>query len=270
MRLGGFVIHGNNADTLGPCLDSLQAVADEVVAVDSCSRDGSAELVRERGVRHVVHPWEGYGAARAAAAKALAGFDYLLYLDSDERLLPDAIEALRRWKASRPDAPYYALVLRDWAELPTGRFLFRTQRTNRLVRADHAVWTPRLIVHESLPPDRTVRLPIAIEHRFTTSVEDMRAKVERYAMLWAVRFHAEGRRAKPPEVERAVHFAREALLKGSVFRGGTQALRLAAAVAHHHARKYALLREVERGGHRELVRAYAEGRLAELYRMLPR
>ena len=68
MRLGGFVIHGNNADTLARCLDAIAAVADEVVAVDSCSSDGSAELARSRGIRQVVHRWEGYGAARQVAA----------------------------------------------------------------------------------------------------------------------------------------------------------------------------------------------------------
>ena len=50
-----------------------RAVADPVVAVDSCSTDGSAGLVRARGIPAIVHPWEGYGAARAVGARALDG-----------------------------------------------------------------------------------------------------------------------------------------------------------------------------------------------------
>jgi len=269
MRLGGFVIHGNARDTLARCLDSLSAVADVHVAVDSRSTDGSAELDRARGFAHVVHPWEGYGAARAEAVRALRGCDYVFFLDSDEWLEPDAIAAIAAWKASAPAAPYYALARRDWAELPSGRFLFRTEHHIRLVRYDAARWDRSMIVHEALPPGPVVRLPAALDHRFATDVAGMRAKVDRYALLWAIRFHREGKRAKPPLVQKVAHLAREAFLKGALRRGGAAGWQLAEAVAHYHARKYALLREVERGGFRELVAAYEAGRLEELYRMLP-
>jgi glycosyltransferase involved in cell wall biosynthesis len=268
MRLGGFVIHGDNADTLPRCLDGLAAVADELVAIDSCSRDGSADLARARGFRHLVHPWEGYGAARAEAARALAGCDYLFFLDSDEWLLPDAIAALRAWKTASPDLPYYALPRHDWAELPGHRFRFRTEWHVRLVRADHARWEPRMIVHEALPPARTGRVNAAVEHRFATDTRSLRAKVDRYALLWAVRAHAEGRRGKPVALQRVAHFLREALLKGAVFRGGADALALARAVAEHQSRKYALLAQVSRGAHADLVAALRERRLADVYRLL--
>ncbi|HYG68758.1 MAG TPA: glycosyltransferase family 2 protein [Anaeromyxobacteraceae bacterium] len=270
MRLGGYVIHGDNADTLPRCLDSLAAVSDALVAVDSCSRDGSADLSRARGFRTIVHPWEGYGAARAVAAEALAGCDYVFFLDSDEWLLPDAIEAIRAWKRSGPDAPHYALVRRDWADLPTGRFLFRTERHVRLVRADAARWERRMIVHEALPRARTVNLPIALEHRFATDVAAMRSKIDRYALLWALRFHREGRRPKPAWLQHVAHLGRGAVLKGAVLRGGLEAWRLADALARYHARKHELLREVRRGAYPDLVRALEEDRLGDLYRHLPR
>jgi (heptosyl)LPS beta-1,4-glucosyltransferase len=269
VRLGGFVIHGNSAETLGRCLDSLAAISDELVAVDSCSTDASADLVRARGARHVVHPWEGYGAARAVAVRALEGCTHVFFLDSDEWLEPGAVAALRAWKAAPTDAPYASLVRRDWAELPGRRFLFRTERHVRLVRRDAAAWEPRMIVHEALPPAPTVRLPIALEHRFATDAGLMRTKVDRYALLWALRFAAEGRRAKSPALQKVAHVAREALLKGALLRGGLDGLRLAEAVAHYHARKYALLKELKAGAYPDLVRAYAEGRLADVYRLLP-
>jgi len=111
---------------------------------------------------------------------------------------------------------------------------------------------------------------IAIEHRFATSLEAFRAKEERYALLWAVRAHAEGRRAKWPPLQAPAHAVRLALLRGAAFRGGLPALRLAWGFGRYHARKHALLRELRAGGHAELARAYAEGRLADLYRLLPR
>jgi (heptosyl)LPS beta-1,4-glucosyltransferase len=269
MRLGGFVIHGNAAPELGRALDSLRAVSDEVVAVDSGSTDGSAELARARGARVVAHPWEGYGAARAAAVRALAGCDYVFFLDSDEWLEPEAVEAFRAWRRGGPRAPRYAVRRRDWAELASGRFLFGSDPHVRLARPSHATWAPREIVHEALPREGAEDTGIVVEHRFATSLEAFRAKEERYALLWAVRAHAEGRRPKWPPLQAPAHALRLGLLRGAVFRGGVPALRLAWGFGRYHARKHALLGELRAGRHGELARAYADGRLAELYRLLP-
>ena len=265
MRLGGYVIHGDNRDTLGACLESLLAVCDEVVAVDSCSTDGSAELARGMGVRSVSRPWRGYGAARAAAMETLGPSDYVLFLDSDEHLLPEAREVLRAWRESSPQGPGFRLPVRDWAELEGHRFLYRTHWRTRLVRRDLAVWRPEMIVHEAPPRMRSARLPAHIEHRFATSLEGRAQKEERYALLWAVRALAEDRRLKPPALQRPAHLLRDCLLHGALWRGGLDAVRLAWAVANYHAAKYRHLRTLRRGGHPELRRAFEEGRYEEVF-----
>lgn len=266
MRLGGFVIHGNNRGTLGACLDGLGAVCDEVVAVDSASTDGSAELARERGARVVHHPWRGYGAARAAAVRALEGCDWLLYLDSDEWLLPESVEALRRWRAREHATPAYRVALRDWAELPTGRFLYRVHWRARLVRREAAAWRDAQIVHEALPRMAAPRLAdVAVEHRFATQVGHRALKEDRYALLWALRAHAEGRRRKLPALQRPAHLFKDLVLRGALWRGGREAARLAWAVSGYHAHKYTFLGELERGAHPELARALAEGRYADVF-----
>lgn len=269
MKLGAFVIHGNAAGDLDRCLASLAAVADELVAVDSGSTDGSARIAADRGARRVELPWQGYGAARAAAAAALADCDYVLFLDSDEWLLPEAIDALRAWRLAGPSAPYYLLRRRDWAELAGHRFLFGEERHVRILRRGMATWSPRQIVHEALPRSGAVETAIRIEHRFATSLEAFHAKEERYALLWAVQAHAEGRRPKWPPTQRLAHALRLGLARGAVLRGGLDAWRLAWGFGRYHAQKHAQLRALRDGARPELVRAYAEGRLADLYRLLP-
>lgn len=269
MRLGGFVIHGNAAATLGRCLDGLAAVCDEVLAVDSESTDGSAELDRAHGARRVVHPWQGYGAARAAAAAALAHCDYLFFLDSDEWLEEAAVRTLRAWKTSAPAAPAYTVIRRDWAELPTGRFLFASDPHVRMARPAHARWTPRMLVHEALPREGAEPLDAVVEHRFATSLEEFRAKEERYALLWALQAQAEGRRAKWPPLQAPAHALRLSVFKGALLRGGLPALRLAWGFGRYHARKHELLRALRAGAHPELTRALEAGRLEELFRLLP-
>jgi (heptosyl)LPS beta-1,4-glucosyltransferase len=268
VRLGGFVIHGNSAPTLPACLESLKAVADEVVAVDSGSTDGSAGAVDAAGVRAVHHPWQGYGAARAAAVQALASCDWVLYLDSDEHLEAPARAALLEWKRSGSQAPAHLLPVHDWAELSTGRFLYRTHHRARLVRRESATWSAKMIVHEALSQRGAVKLAAApIEHRFATDILARGHKEELYALLWAVRAHAEGRRAKTPWLQRPAIFLRDAFFKGAAWRGGAKGLQLAWAVAAYHSRKYERLRELEAGSHTDLAAAFERGDYARIFEL---
>src|SRR5439155_22695600 len=122
------------------------------------------------------------------------------------------------------------------------------------VRRELAAWTPQMIVHEALARPDAVRLPGAqIEHRFATDIPARSEKEEVYALLWAVRAHAEGRRSKWPWLQRPAMFVRDALFKGAAWRGGRAGLRLAWAVAAYHSRKYERLRELRAGKHGELA-----------------
>lgn len=263
MRLGGFVIHGSDVSLLPGCLDSLKAVADEVVAVDSGAGGFTAP-----GVRTVKHAWEGYGSARAAAVRALEGCDWVLYLDSDERLEQPAREALLRWKQAGSTAAAHLLPVHDWAELPSGRFLYRTHHRARLVRREAATWAPKQIVHEALAQPDAVRLDAPIEHRFAIDIPQRGEKEETYALLWAVRAHAEGRRVKPAWLQRPAMFVRDAFFKGAAWRGGVAGLKLAWAVAAYHSRKYELLRELRAGRHLELSKAFDRGEYGWIFEQL--
>lgn len=270
MRLGGFVIHGNSVRTLGECLDGLQQVCDEVVAIDSCSTDGSFEMVTSRGVRSIRLTWQGYGAARAAAAKALQGCDYLFFLDSDEYLLPAAVQHLRDWRNSNPTAAAYRLQRRDWAELSGGRrFLYRIDKRARLVRLDFARWAPEMIVHEALPHGRYPLTEAVIEHRFASGFKGRTAKDQAYALLWAIHAFHEHRRPKPAWLPRAASVVRDLIFRGALFRGGLDAVRLSWAVSRYHAQKQLFLRRVRSGQYAGLVAEFQAGEFVKLFQDLP-
>lgn len=266
MKLSGFVIHGNHSATLRECLESLLAVCDEVVTVDSNSNDGSAELVRSLGVRSERFAWQGCGAARAEAKRLLAPADYVFFLDADESLNEASRKRVLEWRKTAATLPYYTLKRRDWAELPSGRFLYRKETRKRLVRWDHAVWTPDMILHDALPSDASQALAGAfIDHHFAQSIPGIEEKQELYSLLYAVRLAAKGRRSRSTFGLRTAHVLRDAVVKGAFFRGGGRALSLAWAVSKTHARKYEILREIEAGGHQELLALFRAGRYAELF-----
>lgn len=85
----------NEADSLAECLASVQGFVQEMVVVDTGSEDGTVSIAKAAGA--IVHhlPWPGdFAAARNSALEWCSG-DWVLVLDGDEQLQPEAMEPLR-------------------------------------------------------------------------------------------------------------------------------------------------------------------------------
>lgn len=102
---------------LAACLASVRGLADEIVVVDTGSRDDTAALARRLGARVVDFPWcDDFSAARNAGLAAATG-RWILVLDADESVPPAAHEPLRAL-VSGPTGRAYNLVQRS--TLPGG------------------------------------------------------------------------------------------------------------------------------------------------------
>ena len=87
---------------LGECLRSVQGFADEMVVVDTGSTDATVAIAEAAGARVEQIPWPGdFAPARNQALEFLNG-DWVLVLDADEQLRPEAIPALKALMA-QPD-----------------------------------------------------------------------------------------------------------------------------------------------------------------------
>ncbi|MER5176822.1 CDP-glycerol glycerophosphotransferase family protein [Streptomyces sp. NPDC002896] len=109
---------------LHACLESVlgQSFTDfELIAVDDCSPDGSGAIVDEFAVRDprvtVVHLPEnvGLGPARNAGLERATG-EYVVFLDSDDSLAQDALQAIsdRLKDTDSPDVLVYDYVRTYW------------------------------------------------------------------------------------------------------------------------------------------------------------
>src|ERR1700739_145623 len=82
--------------------------ADEIVLVDSGSKDHTCEIAREHGARVLVEPWRGYVAQKQFAIE-LCSKDWVLLLDADEEVSAGLAEEIRAAIANPAAASGYKL-----------------------------------------------------------------------------------------------------------------------------------------------------------------
>jgi predicted Zn-dependent protease len=100
---------------LAGCLESVHTLADEILVVDTGSKDATVEIALAHGARVVSTPWtDDFAAARNVGLEHLRT-DWVLWLDADERLAPESRSVLRRlMDTEAEDAPptvYLPLIL---------------------------------------------------------------------------------------------------------------------------------------------------------------
>ena len=85
----------NEEARLGACLASVKGFVDEMVVVDTGSEDRTIAIAEAAGARVEQIPWPGdFAPARNTALTFLSG-DWVLVLDADEQLRPEAIPELK-------------------------------------------------------------------------------------------------------------------------------------------------------------------------------
>ena len=82
------VIARDEEATIGMAIKSVLALVDEVIVVDTGSRDNTRIIAEGYGARVVDVPWEDDFSAVRNTALAEAGCDWILVLDADEYLQP--------------------------------------------------------------------------------------------------------------------------------------------------------------------------------------
>ena len=99
MTLSVAMVAMDEEANLGRTLASVRW-ADEIVLVDSGSKDRTCDIAREYGARVVVEPWRGYVAQKQYAID-LCTKDWVLLLDADEEVSSGLAEEIRAVLADR-------------------------------------------------------------------------------------------------------------------------------------------------------------------------
>ncbi|MCK4568931.1 MAG: glycosyltransferase family 2 protein [Bacteroidales bacterium] len=84
-KLSAVIITLNEERNIGRCIDSLIAVADDIVVIDSGSTDNTKDICKEKGARFIFNKWAGY-IEQKNFANGLAEYPHILSIDADEAL----------------------------------------------------------------------------------------------------------------------------------------------------------------------------------------
>lgn len=233
MAMTAAVLALNEADFLDGCLVSLAWADELLVLVDAASRDRTAEVARRHTERVVELPFGGFPRQRNRALE-LAGGEWVLFVDADERVPPALAAETRRAIGDRPEAAGFWIPRRNLIRGHWVRYAgWWPDRQLRLLRRGQARYDESTLVHEVAQldgPAGTLTEPLI--HLNYETLAEFQAKQARYARLEARSLWQQGHRARPHNlVLQPLRELRRRLLDLDGYRQGRLGLELSASMA---------------------------------------
>lgn len=185
LKISVAIIVKNEADRIARLLNSV-GFADEIVVVDSGSRDDTVAVCEKWGARVIYHEWSGHIAQKQFALQQTAS-EWILSLDADEEVSDALAKEIRdRLDNVTPDVcgfsmPRLSKYLGRW--IRHGGWY--PDRKVRLVRRGKAVWGG-IDPHDKLEVDgKVVPLSEPIFHYVYRSIADQVATINSFSDIYA-------------------------------------------------------------------------------------
>lgn len=245
VKISGVVITYNEENNIARCLDSLLEVVDEVVVIDSFSKDRTKEICLSRGVRFVEHPFrshidqKNYGLTQAHHPCVLS-------LDADEYLSEELKQSILEVKQSWPAEAYRMNRLSSYGNRWIKHGSWYPDRKIRLWNRAIGFWGgenphDKVLIKAGV---RVKHLHGNILHRAYKDSSSTLDKIQRYSQIFA---HGNSGREPSSAAKIVIHTAWAFCQGYFVKRGfldGFEGLMVAMAEANHVFYKYAKLHEL--------------------------
>jgi len=169
LLLGVHLIVRNEADVISRCLESVRAIADELIVVDTGSADGTPDIARSFGAVVISAEWEDDFAKARNIALAHSAAEWVLVIDADEAVTGGA-DVLRDFLQQTEAAALTVEMENRYGPSPWERVIFHPVRLFRRGEPDHFRFQGRLheqIVSakgEGIPSSRIAPSPLRLVH----------------------------------------------------------------------------------------------------------
>lgn len=179
------IICKNEEKNIARCIQSLKLVSQDIVVIDSGSKDKTVEEAKRAGARVFIHKWQGYSKQKNLGNK-YALHDFILSLDADEELSPFLANNIKREMICPKFDAYEFEFSARFGDKIIRHGGWHCERHTRLFRKSKTRWNDSL-VHEKLVVDRLAikHIPGYVYHYTAPTREYYREKMNRYAKEFA-------------------------------------------------------------------------------------
>lgn len=159
----------NEAPIIERVLAGAKAFCNELIVVDTGSTDGTQDLARAMGAKVFNFPWINDFAAARNYSFSLASGDWILWLDADDVLPAQTVEAGKALKTQYLPTCTEDMIMApyNYAHDEKGKCIMTLTRERFLRRAAQPIWTGR--IHETCATQpkgdkRTVCQDFIVDH----------------------------------------------------------------------------------------------------------
>jgi len=172
------IICKNEADRIQETINAVEGWVDEIIVIDSGSTDGTQEIVTKTSAKLYFNEWQGYGQQKRFA-EDLATNDWILNIDSDERVLPRLRdELIENFNACSDELDAYKIPILDRFLITNQLSTYKPYNPVRLYRKSVGRYRDSTIHDRVVLPEgaRVQQLKNPIAH---DSVKSFRHRVEK-------------------------------------------------------------------------------------------
>ncbi len=247
VKISALIITYNEEKNITRCIDSVYPVADEIVVIDSYSKDRTKEICLAKGVRFVEHNFRNHIDQKNFAVTQ-ATHHYILSLDADEYLSPELTQSILEVKQKWPADSYRMNRLSSYGNKWIKHGSWYPDRKIRLWNKDVGVWGgenphDRVVLRRGT---KVIHLNGDILHRAYKDSRETLEKIQRYSEIFA----NENVGRKSSSILKILGHTTFAFVKSYIikrgFFDGYEGLMVSKAEANHVFYKYSKLYEVNK------------------------
>lgn len=187
IKISAIIITYNEEKNIERCIDSLLSVADEIVVIDSWSKDRTKQLCEAKGARVIENDFAGYIEQKNFGAQFVT-HDYILSIDADEYLSEELTNSILEIKKEGKHLAYSMNRLSSYR----GQWIWHTDwypdKKLRIWHKEYGRWggpSP----HEKVLLDQGVsvkHLSGNLMHVAYKSADELLLKANQYSSLFAI------------------------------------------------------------------------------------
>jgi glycosyltransferase involved in cell wall biosynthesis len=188
MLLSICIITLNEEANLARTLESVKALADEIIVVDSGSTDSTVTIAQSYGAKVFVEPWKGFAAQKNSALAKAAG-EWILSLDADEEVSPELAAGIKSVLKSGKIPGEFDAYTMNRRNMYLGRWIkhsgYYPDPKMRLVKRELAEFELRAVHEDMKKLPRTGHLKGDLVHHAYPTLESFIEHANRYSSLGA-------------------------------------------------------------------------------------